>query len=328
MRVREDDLQDALEAIDLEYYMEVEGIDFRVSYGGSGRQLQVKECPVCGNDANKVYLNAETGLGNCFAGSHPEGENFNKFRFISAIEGIRGPELIRTIKRIAKECGYIANRERPQVTVSADFQMIESIELPWLGQSLQYLYDRGIDNEAAAYFGLRWCESAWWTYKIGEEDQWQKWENRVVIPVADIDGVVRTFQGRDVTGSQKPKYLFAKGLPSTGQYLYRAHEAIGCETIVLAEGVFDVMAIELAIQSEKGWQSVGAVGSFGISLSETPGGQFDQLRALRDAGMKDLVIMWDNEPAAIRKAIDLALHLRRYGIHTRWAKLTLSLIHI
>jgi DNA primase len=60
--------EEIAEQLDLEYWFDREGLAHKMTRGGSGQQIQVQECPSCGDRKWKVYLNAETGLGNCLAG--------------------------------------------------------------------------------------------------------------------------------------------------------------------------------------------------------------------------------------------------------------------
>tara|TARA_B100002049_G_scaffold236750_1_gene224418 strand:+ start:5622 stop:7703 length:2082 start_codon:yes stop_codon:yes gene_type:complete len=68
MSAARDELTDVLDTIDIELYLDMHGIDYRTKTGASGVQLNVRECPVCGSTKHKVFLNAETGLGNCLSG--------------------------------------------------------------------------------------------------------------------------------------------------------------------------------------------------------------------------------------------------------------------
>ena len=58
------ELEEALDRIDMEAWLDAEGIDYKITRGSRGTQINVKECPCCGNSNWKVYLNADNGLGN------------------------------------------------------------------------------------------------------------------------------------------------------------------------------------------------------------------------------------------------------------------------
>ena len=74
-----DEFQELSEALDLETWLQNEGVSFRAVQGSRGRQFNCLECPVCGKRDWKVYLHAETGLGNCFSGSCEQ--KFNKLTY-------------------------------------------------------------------------------------------------------------------------------------------------------------------------------------------------------------------------------------------------------
>ncbi len=72
MRSKEE-FREMMESVDMEEWLSHEGVEYRNTRGTKGEQLNVRTCPSCGKDEWKVYLNAETGLGNCFSGSCPKG---------------------------------------------------------------------------------------------------------------------------------------------------------------------------------------------------------------------------------------------------------------
>lgn len=78
-----------LDDIDTEQLVAFEGYEYRVSNGNSGVQLNIKDCPNCHRSDYKVYLNAETGLGNCFVCN----TGFNKYKFVKLARGFTTPSL-------------------------------------------------------------------------------------------------------------------------------------------------------------------------------------------------------------------------------------------
>ena len=68
--VREDnnELREALDLLDMGDFFEHEGIEFREKTGSSGEQYNLHYCPACGDSKWRVWMNQETGLGNCFHG--------------------------------------------------------------------------------------------------------------------------------------------------------------------------------------------------------------------------------------------------------------------
>jgi DNA primase len=317
-----DELTELLEMTDPEDFLDWLGVDFLVTRGRSGVQLNIKECPRCGGRDRKVYLNAETGLGNCFHGTCVDNPGFNLFSFSKAFFGDSAKEAIAQLKQYASTVGWKPKKPKPlSVDVSSQDGVIlpESQALPIDGKNLAYLQARGITGELVEKLGWRHCKSGHFVYTRPDGNSGkQDYSNRVIIPVFDLEGKIRTFQGRDTTGTAENKYLFPPGLAGTGQFLYNAHNAINAQTIVLCEGAFDV-ASTLSAVSDDHTQSIGVVGTFGkrVSMSEQGSDdQLSQLYALREAGARRFVFLWDGEFAALDDACKEAQQLRRYGFDT------------
>lgn len=315
-----DELQEVLATIDIEAWMDREGVRYRPTRGSRGAQLNVKECPVCGNSNYKVYINANTGLGNCFHGDCET--KFNKWKFITASLGLPTRDSIDHVKMVAREQGWRPPRKAAAVTIArGDLSLPESVALPHAGRNLRYLDNRNITGDIAAYFELRMSVRGVFDY-IGDdgEPMSQDYANRVIIPIFDLEGKLVSFQGRDITGLADKKYLFPPGFASTGEHLFNGHNAIGAEHIVIGEGVFDVAAIKAALDEDMTLRDVVPVGSFGKHLSigaETS--QLAKLMQLREYGLKTITIMWDGELRALQDAIKTALMLKSVGFVARVA---------
>lgn len=317
------DLSELLEAIDVENYLDREGVQYRATRGSSGEQFNLKSCPVCGGSEWKVYLNADSGLGNCFSGSCEA--KFNKFSFIKAnLQGISASELMRHIKAVASEQGW-RQKKKVKLVVDNDIDHLifpESVELPFDGKNLKYLTDRGITNEIASYFYLRYSKRGVFEYHDGSSSRKQNYADRVIIPIYDLEGTLISFQGRDITGESDRRYLFPPGYSSTGRYLFNGHNAIGSARVVICEGVFDVMGAKIALDHEVSLRDVTPIGSFGKHLSNGCGNdQIGELIKLRYKGLKEVTYLWDGESTAIKAAIKSAIVVSGLGIKTRVAML-------
>jgi len=97
------DAAELSEALDLEFWLEREGISFKETRGSSGMQYNIKVCPACGDRKDKVYLNTESGLGNCFSGSCEQ--KFNKLKFIHLHLGLGWRETFLHCEEVLKEQG-------------------------------------------------------------------------------------------------------------------------------------------------------------------------------------------------------------------------------
>lgn len=323
MRPANEELQEALETIDIEGWLDREGVQYRVTRGARGTQLNVKECPCCGNANYKVYLNQETGLGNCFHGDC--NEKFNKWKFISKSLGHLGTrEVIDHIKEVAREQGWRPPRKKSMaVNLKTDLILPESVALPVAGRNLKYLDNRGIAGHVASYFGLRFSRRGVFPYFSPDGERLvQDYAMRIIIPVFDLNGDLVSFQGRDITGQAEKKYLFPPGFASTGSHLYNGHNAVGVERVVIGEGAFDVAATKIALDGEMALRDVVPIGSFGKHLSHGDDeSQLAKLLTLQERGLRQVTLMWDGEDKAIEDAIEAGLLLRRYGFQARIAVL-------
>lgn len=317
-----DSIQEMLDAIDIEQYLDAEGVRYKRTTGSSGAQLNLKECPVCGNSKWKVYLNAGTGLGNCFGGDHPPGQNFSKWNFIKAHLGSpANGAVVAHIKQYALENGWRAARTSSVAVKAPDqagWQMPASYALPVNGTNLPYLENRGINGQIAQYFHMRICVRGHYRFRAQDGDWgFQDYSRRVLLPVYDLDGTLVTFQGRDITGTQEPKYLFPPGLPGSGKFLYNGLNAIGTKRVVIGEGAFDVAALKIAFDQDPALRDVVPIGTFGKHLSKGEDSQLGRMLELKARGIDDVTLMWDGEIQATLDAIDAAHHLLEAGFKVR-----------
>lgn len=324
----DDSIVEVLERLDLELYLDREGVEYRRTRGSSGEQLNLKTCPVCGGSKWKVFLNAQTGLGNCFSGSCSGNKGFNKFSFIRAHTGLDNKGTAMHIFNVSKEMGW-QPRKKSEVAVelrSSELKLPHSLELPINGKNLVYLSNRGIDIETAKYFHLRFCHKGLWKYLDDYGNRrYVDYSNRIIIPVFDLDGELTSFQGRDITGNAEKKYLFPNGFASTGTTLYNGHNVRNTERVLVGEGVFDVAAQKIALATDSALSDVVPIGTFGKHIScGSADSQAEKFRILQQRGVKEIVMMWDGEPKATDDAVDGGLMLRGMGFKVRIAMLPLG----
>lgn len=320
------DLSEILDAIDMEWLVQREGMTYRESYGRSGRQLNVKTCPFCGHSEYKVYIGADTGIGSCFSGSCPK-KTWNKWSFLKGVFELDGRSLVDLAKALAKEQGW-----RPTLK-AADICMqdLNTLELPdatpaWEMNPLpEYLLRRGVTADVAEYFSLYLCEKGKWNYMNPDgRELSQDYSNRILLPIFDLDGTMKSFQGRDITGTAERRYLFPPGFASAGAYLYGAHNFLaGSDTVVISEGVFDVIQTKRALAAHEQTKDFVPIGSFGMNLSSgNPSGddQLGRLRQLKqERGLKRVIFLWDGELKAAAAAITASLKCIEIGIRAEVA---------
>jgi DNA primase len=317
-----DNLDEVIATIDVESWLDREGLKYRKNRGARGLQLNVKECPCCGNSSYKVYLNADTGLGNCFHGDCEA--KFNKWSFIKAYLGGDNRTAVEHVKAVAREQGWRPPSRSKAVEIERpDLRLPTSIALPHNGRNLKYLDKRGITGDIANYFSLRFSHRGVFEYLDDDgRPASQDYSNRVIIPIFDLEGQLVSFQGRDITGTADKKYLFPPGYASTGSILYNGHNAVGAERIALGEGVFDVAALKIALDGEMALRDVIPVGTFGKHLSVgADDSQMAKILYLKGQGLKQVTFIWDGEERAIQDALDAALQLHSVGLVARLAVL-------
>ncbi len=316
------ELGEIIDKIDMEYWLNREHIEYKVARGARGIQLNIRECPVCGNSKWKVYMNRDSGLGNCFHGDCEA--KFSKWSFIKASLGdLSNREVVDHIKMVAAEQGYQVKRSEFVPMSSGSLRFPKSSPLPIEGRNLKYLQQRHISNHTTKEFGLRICQKGWFEYIDHEgERKLQNYSKRIIIPIYNLDGELVSYQGRDITGTSEKKYLFPPGFASTGSIIYNGQNALGYRDVCMGEGVFDVMAIHQAFQDDPALCNVAAIGSFGKHLSFGDGcSQFAQILKMKDAGLQRITIMWDGEKVALNDAVDTALKLHECGLIAKVARL-------
>lgn len=322
-RADDGELKEVIDRLDIGAYLDREGIEYRESHGSSGLQYNLKECPRCGASKWKVFLNVETGLGNCFSGSCEA--KFNKFSFIRDHTGLDNGKTAAHIFEVSKEMGWRPPRKSTVAvsTVSKTIKLPYSHPLPINGRNLAYLQNRGITSDIAEYFHLRFCQKGLLSHedKYGNK-KYQDFGMRVIIPVFDLDGNLASFQARDITGKAEKKYLFPNGFSSTGSLLYNGHNVHNTKRVVVGEGAFDVAATKIAIDSDPDLRDIVPVGTFGKHLSYGhENSQLAKFITLRERGVEEVIMMWDGEVKATDDAINAGMMLRGIGFNVKIAML-------
>jgi DNA primase len=319
------DFSELTRELDMEFVLERESLPYRTSRGVNGMQLNLKYCPACGDSRYRAYLNADNGRGNCFVCN----ETFTKIKFIRhhfqlAADDWRG--IAQKGEELLREQGWRPKRMQTAMVEQTNVTLPISEPLPLVdGSNLVYLVNRGITPEITRYFHLRWCEYGWWLFKDEKGEQGsQGFDNRLIIPVYDLDGELVTFQGRDLTGTSDRKYLFPKMLPGTGRFLLNGQNVRLTDEILIGEGAFDVMAQKIALDEEIALRHIVPVGTFGkhLSYGSTDGNdQIGRLLQLKAAGLKKITFMWDGEEKALISALNAAKLTTSIGLLSRVALL-------
>lgn len=199
------------------------------------------------------------------------------------------------------QIGYAYLRERG---LSDD--TIRHFGLGYAGQGgrelYQYLRHEGYDDRTLQETGL---------FKIEERGAYDKFWNRVIFPIMDVNNRVIGFGGR-VMGDAKPKYLNS---PET-KLFDKSRNLFGLnyakqgkrKNLILCEGYMDVIALHQA-------GFTGAVASLGTAFTEQ---QANLLRRYTE----EVLLTYDSDSAGVKAALRAIPILRRAGITGRVVHMT------
>ena len=115
---------------------------------------------------------------------------------------------------------------------------------------------RGIGEDIVKHFGLRFCQK---NLEIGDETIWTK--NRIIIPIKNAAGELSSWQGRDITGKSKVRYLFPRSFRGARELYNIDAIRVSPAYLIVSEGVFDAF----------GWYRAGiknVVATFGKKISD------------------------------------------------------------
>lgn len=307
-----------LDGLTIEDYCEHQGLDYKVT-NGANTQVNIRDCPFCGNSKFKVYVSQDTNVGICFSCN----ESFNLWKFIEAASNSENKrEMVKHISEVKKDLGYGMKPtwvEKHVPVYSDDVILPDSIPLPTEeGYNAKYLEERGVNGYYAKYFHFRYCASGAYRFTNDKgEKRFTVFDGRIIIPIYDIDGRLANFQGRDATGLSERRYLFPSGLAGTGTLLYNGHNALGQKAthVLINEGVFDVVASKIIIDKHpEVFGDTVPIGTFGKHLSDSlnsdKSSQFDRLLTLRKYGLQAVTIMWDGEEKALEQALEAGRNIK------------------
>lgn len=165
------------------------------------------------------------------------------------------------------------------------------------GELYQYLKHEGYDDRTLRETGL---------FKMDERGVYDKFWNRVIFPIMDVNNRVIGFGGR-VMGDAKPKYLNS---PET-KLFDKSRNLFGLnyakqgkrKQFILCEGYMDVIALHQAGVS-------GALASLGTAFTEQ---QANLLRRYTD----EVLLCYDSDEAGVKAALRAIPILRRAGLTGR-----------
>lgn len=263
----------------------------------SGRGLSGR-CPFHEEKTPSFYVYPDEWSYHCFGcGAHGDG-----FTFLMQKDGLSFGDALRTL---ADRAGVVvpertrdpqaaeAQRRLSAITEAAAAYFVDSLRKPAAEGARMYLAGRGLDKPAIDAFGLGYAPDSWDAllrylgglgYKpeeiataglaIARENaadegrhHYDRFRNRVVVPIRDRQGKAIAFGARALAADQVPKYLNSPETPlfHKGDVLFgldRAARGIqDQDQAVIVEGYFDAITAHRA-----GFTNV--IASMGTSLTE------------------------------------------------------------
>ncbi|MHB0938396.1 MAG: DNA primase [Armatimonadota bacterium] len=295
-------------------------------------------CPFHQEKSPSFGVDPQKGFWHCF-GCGKGGDAFN---FLMEIEHLDFGE---ALERLAERAGIhpIMQLDAPKRKEERDFLFeVNAATAAAFRKALQgstgakaraYLENRGITAEHAARFGLGYAPAQWDALtkhltergfssdvltkadlaRSNERGLYDRFRNRLMIPIHDRQGRVVAFGGRALSSEDQPKYLNTGDTPvfSKGRLLYALHLAIDGmkkrERAIVTEGYFDAIACHLAGFTE-------TVATLGTALSD------DHVRELRRFAEK-IYLVFDADSAGINAALRGQAMFRAAGTEVRIVRL-------
>jgi len=244
---------------DLKEYIE-ENMDFREQQSNP-EQLSINcihpDCEDSYRQKKKMTVNTEKKQAFCYlcgVAYHNSVEFVAEYEGISKLAAVRlvkndGPRIVHEPERLVKAMSKLEETAEEEEDEKPKLKLPHCINIEEGSPAYLYLKDRDFDGTIIDNFVLRFIPKPC--------DPWQ-YQNRIMIPIYDGEGNLKSFQARSILDGVKPKYIF----PTDGAHqnmLYNWHDAKCFETLILVEGVTDCWRMWL-----RGYQNTTA--TFGKTL--------------------------------------------------------------
>jgi DNA primase len=297
-------------------------------------------CPFHGENSPSFSVSTDKQIYHCFGC----GAGGNIFSFLMEIEGL---SFLEAVQQAAERADVDLPDSFEQPTTSKlsthEAKMIEAHELlrkfyhhllvnTKEGQEpLQYLTDRGITRETIDTFGIGYSPSSWdfgtkFLQKRGfsfdllesagisirnpEGKYFDRFRNRVMFPIWNLQGQVTAFSGR-VLNKGEPKYLNSpeSGIFQKSKTLYGFHLARQQirkkQQVILLEGFVDVIALHRA-------EFTNSIATMGTALTE------DQIRIIK-RNVDHVTVCYDSDKAGVDAAYRASIMLKAAGCEVKIA---------
>jgi len=292
-----DKLQRACTLFDLEKYVNQTFHKIRPS----GDELRIN-CFHCGDTKQHLWVNIVKRRWICYKCGYgdprqQEGTGWLP-RFIADAEGI---PIVEVCKRLLERVELTPADELGDLLINAFAPDPNKISAGALKLPPSFVPVRKGGSTAVAYhYGLRrGLEEGSLQFRFDvrscSDVRQRLWKNRLIFPVRDLDGWVRSAIGRDITGKAKatwqvwprtdiqsllwPLYWFEKINGVNGGTSSVSLRDMNPQHIVLVEGIFDWVGVEGA--------GFPALATFGKKLSQ------QQVAVLQELGLQEVTLAWD-----------------------------------
>ena len=297
-------------------------------------------CPFHQEKTPSFGVDPQKGFWHCFGC----GKGGDAFTFLMQIEHL---DFTEALERLAERAGIhpIAVVDAPKRKEERDFLLEVNAAAaaafrnallgPAGAAARAYLTNRGITAEHAERFGLGYAPAGWDALvkhltgrrfsvdillkadlaraRPGGDGHYDRFRNRLMIPIHDRQGRVAAFGGRALSAEDQPKYLNTGDTPvfNKGRTLYALHLAIDGmkkrERAIVTEGYFDAIACHLAGFTE-------TVATLGTALSD------EHVRELRRFAER-IYLVFDADSAGINAALRGQALFRAAGTEVRIVRL-------
>jgi DNA primase len=173
-------------------------------------------------------------------------------------------------KRVKSE--YRLNKLEKDHYVDFDTSLMNVEDIP---MAKAYCDSREVSSDFISAFGIRVLESG----KVNGIS----WADRLITPLFDSEGIMRSAEGRDYTRNQQKKVMYP--VNTSVNFIFNAAGLDPDKTLIIVEGLMDVHKIWQ-------WITKNITCTFGIQLKEH---QKEQLKSFRDI----ILFIDDDDPGRL-----------------------------
>jgi hypothetical protein len=256
----------------LEKFLKSKGLSVLPISGTSEIRLQCPNCRAQGNTYkdHKLYFNTVRKVWQC--------------KRCEEVGGLSKLLKLLKITRLVSSAPTLKELKRELRGKRQSVQRTHESALPWsavpawsANRARQHLHERGFSKSSAERHGFLYCPRGYF-------------RKRLLLPVFDERGRYRTFAARYLGNNsrirEEKKYIYPKHFAVSRLlgYLHTNKAAKRGRFCILTEGLFDAIHC-----------SPYGVCTFGTNLSDF------QVRLLREARIKRIVICWDNDTKKVAR---------------------------